>query len=354
MRRAFLTLLVATIPLHWAGTARAQSIQADCVRRTIDSLHATGPWAALRPSVVAMRLAPVRAAGHWGALVDSLRAIYLMAPASIDALAEPQQDAIRAALDTLRAQLVVVEHDPSAMRRGMVSADLWKVGFDVGPRYSLFDNGPMAKVVVTADTSETTRRTVCWLGFSASDVATWARRPALNRLADALTRLDTRWDNFMSHGYSMLPHELLINGLLPRPTLEPPRTQLIVAHPSAATMIAASSWRNLKDSHREDALALEPIGFVRYASQFDSYGGASLLMTFPTTRTMGYGVMLHHSRFGHVAYVRRPRDPDGVRRDGVLMSLDAYRFIAGMADQWKQAKAAALVSCAKVESLCPQ
>ena len=45
-------------------------------------------------------------------------------------------------------------------------------------------------------------------------------------------------------------------------------------------------------------------------------------MTFPSTGRIGSGAMLHAGRLGHVAYVWRPVDADGVRRDGLLMSLE--------------------------------
>jgi hypothetical protein len=77
--------------------------------------------------------------------------------------------------------------------------------------------------------------------------------------------------------------------------------------------------------------------------------GASWLVTFPSSRRIGSGVMLHVSRFGHVAYVRRPVDPDGIHRNGFLLSLDAYRYLTGAAGKWKNLEAAALAAYEKAE-----
>jgi hypothetical protein len=164
----------------------------------------------------------------------------------------------------------------------------------------------------------------------------------------------------MNRGYSMLPHEVFVNGitnrafngLFNRGPLEPPLAQVIVAHPSAATQIVSSSFSTLRGARREDVLALEPIGLVKYFSEYRRYAGVSWLVTFPSAGKMGMGGMFHVSRFGHVAYVRRPVDADGVHRNAFLMSLDAYRFVTGAADKWKKLKAGAITACESQKKLC--
>jgi hypothetical protein len=47
--------------------------------------------------------------------------------------------------------------------------------------------------------------------------------------------------------------------------------------------------------------------------------------------------------------VRRPVDPDGIHRNGFLLSLDAYRYLTGAVGKWKNLEAAALAAYEKAE-----
>lgn len=342
MRHLLCAIVVAAAP--WAST-QAQSFKSDCVRDSAELVR-TGAWSRLRPSEVAKRLAAVRMSGKWSAVADSLRVIYTVKPADISTLTDAQQRSIHAELDTLRQELAAAESDPSVLRKGQIT-DRFAIDFDAGPPvvYTLFLGRRTTQIEVTSSMAADTRRSVCWLGFAASDVVRQAQLRALTDVANALTKLDTRWDNFMERGYSMLPHEVFINGFMPRSALEPPNLQLIVAHPSAGTQIVSSSVRTLRDGRREDVLTLEPLGVVGYGPEHSWYGGVSWVITFPSSGRIGSGAMLHAGRLGHVAYVWRPVDADGKRRDGFLMSLDLYQYLAGAATQWKKLKAGALTSC---------
>jgi len=347
MRRIVGVIAVAIAP--WT-TAHSQTLASDCVRDSAE-LVTKGAWSPLRPSEVAKRLAPVRMAGKWSALADSLRIIYTVTPADISSLGDAQQQAIHAELDTLRQELAAAERDPSVLRKGQIS-DRFAVDFDLGPpvTYTLFLGRRTSQIEMTSSTPAVARRSACWLGFAASDVVRQAQLRALTSVADALTRLDARWDNFMERGYSMLPYEVLINGFMPRRALEPPTYQLIVAHGSAGTQIISSSLRTLRDGRREDVLTLEPLGIIRYGPEHAWYGGLSWIVTFPSTGRIGSGAMLHAGHLGHVAYVWRPVDADGVRRDGLLMSLDLYQYLTGAATKWKKLKAGAVTSCESLKA----
>jgi hypothetical protein len=358
--------LILAVTLLAAALSTAASQQAplgfDCEEDSVKKLADKGAWAPLHRTEVARRLALVRAAGKWGALADSLRDIFAARPADFNGIAPEQRKALEAELDTLRDELADAERDPTAYRLGRISASRFQLAFDMGPpvTYTLFNGRTSDKIVLRDASPPMTRRSVCWLAFAAADVAAQARMRSLTDVAAALHKLDTRWDNFMNHGYSMLPHEVLVNGitnrafngLFNRGPLEPPLAQVIFAHPSAATQIVSSSFRTLRGAHREDVLALEPVGLVGYFSEYRRYAGVSWLVTFPSAGRMGFGGMLHVSRFGHVAYVRRPVDPDGVHRNGFLMSLDAYRFVTGAADKWKKLKAGAITACESDKKVC--
>lgn len=341
--------ILAVVVAPWTS-AYSQTLKSDCVRDSAE-LVTRGPWSALRPSQVAKRLAPVRMSGRWSALADSLRIIYTVKPADISGLADAQQKAIHAELDTLRQELAAAESDPSVLRKGQIT-DRFAVDFDLGPpvTYTLFLGRKATQIEITSSTPPDGRRSVCWLAFAASDVVRQAQLRALTDVANALTKLDVRWDNFLERGYSMLPYEVLINSFMPRPTLEPPTYQLIVAHGSAGTQIISSSLRTLRDGRREDVLTLEPLGIIRYGPEHTWYGGLSWVVTFPSTGRIGSGAMLHAGRLGHVAYVWRPVDADGVRRDGLLMSLDLYQYLTGAATRWKKLKAGAVTSCESLKT----
>jgi hypothetical protein len=331
-----------------AAQAQRDELRFDCVRAQVEGADAAalGVWAPLRPSAVAKRLEKVRVAGRWSALADSLRVIYGSAPAELSALTANERAAIAAELDTLRSELARGEADPVAHLNGAIT-DRFHQTVGMSPlTYTLFSGRRnTTQVSIDSATPQATRRTVCWLGSAASDVVEQYRKDAESLVDVALAKRVKRWDNFMNRGYSMLPHELLINGWLPRKTLEPPSKQLILAHPSAGTMIVASSVKTLRDSHREDVLTLEPIGMVVYNGDRSRYGGASLLLTFPNARGLGVGGMLHLSQLGHVAFVNRPREADGVRRNGLLISLDLYHYVIGAADKWKQLRDKAVQVC---------
>lgn len=351
---SFAALIAAASP---SAASAQQPLGFDCVRDSVELVPASGPWASLHATTVSKRLALVRSAGKWGAIADSLRLFFASAPADFSKLQPNDRDAIQLQLDSLRDELAEAERNPTALRLGKIS-DRFRLRFGMGPpvSYTLF-NGRGATVVVSDSTDQTTRRSVCWLAFAAHDVTSQARLRSITDVAAALHRLDTRWSNFMNRGYSMLPHELLINGwtdalikgLSRGNDLEPPRVQFIVAHPSAGTQVVSATLRTLRDSHREDVLSLEPAGFVVYSAQRSRYVGASWLVTFPSSSRIGSGVMLHVSRFGHVAYVRRPVDPDGIHRNGLLLSLDAYRYLTGAAGMWKNLEAAALAAYERAE-----
>jgi len=115
---------------------------------------------------------------------------------------------------------------------------------------------------------------VCWLAFAAADRRGPGARARITDVAAALHKLDTRWDNFMNRGYSMLPHEVFVNGitnrafngLFNRGPLEPPLAQVIFAHPSAATQIVSSSFSTSAVPGAKTCSRSEPIGLVKYFS----------------------------------------------------------------------------------------
>ena len=357
--------MLAALTLVPLARIEAQSpVELDCVRELVEARPDAelGSWKGFRPSDVARRLTAVRRADRWAGLVDSLRVIYLPSPpgngkapgASLAGLSAQQVSALDAELDSLDMELTAGEHDRQALLRGRVTSKRFDLAFNPATldTYTLFRGRRTTQIRIDADLPENTRRTLCWAAIAAADLATFFGEGARDLLARALAQRVERWDRFTKQGYSMLPHELLINGRLPRPDLEPPRTQLVVLHPSAGTQVIGKGFGPINAMRRQDVLALEPFGVLRYEREFRWYGGASWVIAFPTSGGASNGIMLHLGSLGRAAYVWRAVDADGARRNGVLLSLDLYRYLIGVPDVWKRAKEAAAASCLQSPESC--
>jgi hypothetical protein len=62
--------------------------------------------------------------------------------------------------------------------------------------------------------------------------------------------------------------------------------------------------------------------------------------------------MAHYSPLGRLGFVWRARDADGRRRNAVLLSLDLYRYLTGVADQWKRLEQQSVADCLKDAPAC--
>ena len=346
MRRVIVCLAIALL----ARPAAAQrGIGADCTPALVtgDTVVA---WRALRPDSVRARLAPFVDSLRWSRAASELVAVFATPPANLDALPPADRRTIALQLDSLADELRAIEADPTRLARGLV-AQRFTLAFDddPAPRYTLFDGRVASPVVLTDATPSAARRTVCRLAYAAADLVGAAREPGLARLAAAFARVDSSWDNFMRRGYSMLPLELWVNGKLPRPTLQPPPVQLVLGHVSAGEQMSGPTWNRLR---RDDVLAVEPLGILRYGGNHAWYAGASSVVTFPRTGGVGVGVMLHASRFGRAAWILTPRDSTGRRRSGVLLTLDLYGRLVGVAEQWKAFKVDAERTCRANAQAC--
>jgi hypothetical protein len=196
------------------------------------------------------------------------------------------------------------------------------------------------------------RRTMCWLAQTVGDLTALYGGPARTALADALAKRAARWDSFLRRGYSMTPLELLVNGYMPRPELEPPRTQLVLGHVSPGEQMFSEGSVRLENFRRRTVLVFEPLGFVRYSETFARYMGATVVLAYPDSGGLAPGVMLHHSDVGHVAGLWRP---SGAGRSGggaVLLSLDLYRFRSTAKDQWQTMKEKGTADCLAAVPAC--
>jgi hypothetical protein len=349
-----------------AGAGRAagaQTVEDDCVRERVEASTSLGNWRAFRPSDVAKRFAPLRAAGVWSPIVDSLEAIYLVErataggngpPSTLAGLTDDQRTALFAQLDTLRQELRAGERDTSVALRGMVTVKRFDLASPPIGAFSLklFTGRRTATITITDALASDTRRSICWLAFAAKDLATFFGGPGREALGRALSARVERWDNFMRKGYSMMPHELFINGFIPRPDLEPPPVQFVVVHPSVGAQMVAQDFKSLSQLQRVDVLAVEPAGILVYGPQFRWYAGATWVVTFPASGSAGSGIMLHASPVGRLGYLWLPRDSSGKRHSAVLLTIDLYRHLVGVADKWKKLQQQSISGCLQDAVAC--
>jgi len=341
--------VIALALMPSARTAGAQTANADCLPRTLEAVTAA-PWGELRPSRMAARLKPLMEGGEWVAVGDSLRILYSTASNDWAGLDPAQHATLIAELDSLQAELVAVQRNPDLLARG-VFAERFKPTFLARSREQVLFNGRGETMVlrVTDSLPEATRRGVCWLGWSASDVIAVLRHAGLVRLSTAFHKLDLAWDNYMNHGYSMMPLELLVNGLfVPRAQLEPPNAQIVLGHVSVASQMFATS---LDNANRDEVLAVEPIGYLRYTGDRADYFGASAIMTYPKSGGVGLGAMLHWSKLGHLGVIWQKPQGQG-RRIGALVSMDLYQRIVGASEKLKGMQKDKTGQCLFNEATC--
>ncbi|MEP6689540.1 MAG: hypothetical protein ABJD07_00210 [Gemmatimonadaceae bacterium] len=325
-----------------APLAAQGNVRRDCLADTIARLsegEIGAAWAGRRPGEVWSRLAPLRRQGRWGALADSIAAQFEQAGVTGEI---GRRFAIE--LDSLRIDLGRVERDRDYRLNGGVDTRRFNLSEENDPveRFILFDRAGHADTVEVRDaTPQPIRRAICWTAITARIALVAAADSARWRLVDALERRVKRWDNFRDKGYSMFPLELVLNGActICRPPLEPPRWQVVALHLSPAIELAGQTWN---DRARLDVLALEPLGLIRYNADRTWYAGVSAVATFASNAPTGAGVLAHVGQVGTAGYVFRRRDANGKRRDGVLLSLDLYRFISGLPAAFKQDRGAAV------------
>jgi hypothetical protein len=342
-----------------AAPAGGQDASRDCVRERIGTV--SGAWETLTPAAVDRRLATMRDRNEWSAIADSLRDVFLAgrSPSSLVELPPAARAALLAHWAELRREVAAGDADQAPRRFGRITDRFplaFTSGFDdpAGPKYVLFRNSGADSVVVTDSMAEAARRTVCWFAMAASDVVTHFGAPGREALVKAYNARVVRWDNFFANGYSMLPHELLINGLTPRRDLEPPSVQWIVAHPSAGTQMTLDGGRVALDAfERRDVLALEPIGLLwYYRADRSAYVGPSLLVTFPNSGGAGLGVSAHWSAVGRISYVFNAPRRDGSTGGALMLSTDLYRYLSQRRDEMEKLKQLDLARCLREAQKC--
>jgi hypothetical protein len=119
-------------------------------------------------------------------------------------------------------------------------------------------------------------------------------------------------------------------------SLLPPRTQWVLAHPAVAVEMA---WPRSPALTRIDIITVEPVGYLRYTEERQSYAGLSFLVTLSSALDPGYGALVHMGRTAKFGYVYHRKTDALEAKHGAVFSVDLYKMIAGVPQKLKDAKA---------------
>jgi hypothetical protein len=168
-----------------------------------------------------------------------------------------------------------------------------------------------------------------------------ARLAALQRLDEAVGR----WDDYGKNGQSQFPWELALNSaFFDRREVDPPARQIILLHPAVGVELAGPEVDRLR---RLDVVTLEPLGMIWYNRTRNFYYGFSAIVSLPDDADLGVGGLVHVGKLAKLGFIFRGRDDAGVERNGVLLSVDLYRFLSAMPSRIREAKEAALQGARK-------
>lgn len=153
--------------------------------------------------------------------------------------------------------------------------------------------------------------------------------PGRVAIVEYVTALDKRWENYFNRTPSQFPWELLLNSALykqheQRGYNEPPSSQLILLHPSAAFAYATSG-----DDRLRSALVLEALGYFTRG-----FGGsvAAVWSDRPNQRKVGYAIV---GRWRNTIMIGAAFH--GGADPAVLMGANVERFLTGNAKKVRDA-----------------
>ena len=316
---ALATVVVAAIPSR--PLAAQAAILADC---NGDSLAKRaepefGTLYELTPNRVWGRLVIQRTGRDFAEMGDTARAMFAaLAPSSMDPAMRQRMTAL---LDTLQKELIRTDTDLTFRTSEGPAANLMQI--DEGDPGEPWRIGIGPNVVEIAEsTPEATRRAVCWTALLAGRIAVHGGQTARQEALRVLAARARRWSNFEQSGYSLTPLELFVNGLCGacRPELEPPRTQIILAHMLPSFLVREGGGNRA-------ALTIEGAGVLFYNSSRSSHWGGSLAFAFPTEEKGELGFVLHVSKLGQLG-VTAPLSSFSAKNASLVLSADLYRYIA--------------------------
>jgi hypothetical protein len=150
--------------------------------------------------------------------------------------------------------------------------------------------------------------------------------PQFRLVAKRIETLEAVYDKYLFEGFPMFPWEAAVNSWFlakERIAEGPPRDAIVVLHPAAGIV---SSVDSDSKSDTGSVLSIEPLGWIRYSADYETWYGISLLAVFPADREAGYGVALNYRNFKlGVTY----HDDDTGEYDGaaIFLGMDLYQLL---------------------------
>jgi len=345
--RLILGVVASLLP---AALVQAQlPVNEDCDLGTIRSLTAEqigAGWLARHPDSVYHHMIDRMAADEWLFLVDSIIRDFQK---ESDTAAAEEHRRFRAQLDTLRDELAFAQGQPDFSKFRGSAALVRQIRFRLNrdteeDRFWLFRGFPH-EITITEDDSQDMRRSLCWRALAVdrllSAYGAPARLTALQRLDEAVGR----WDNYGKNGQSQFPWELALNSaFFDRRAIDPPGHQIVLLHPAVGVELAGPEVDRLR---RLDVVTLEPLGMIWYNRTRSFYYGFSTIVSVPDDADIGVGGLVHLGKLAKLGFIFRGRDDAGVERNGVLLSVDLYRFLSAMPSRIREAKEEALQGARK-------
>ena len=152
-------------------------------------------------------------------------------------------------------------------------------------------------------------------------------QPSIVRVARRVEALEAQYDKYLFEGFPMFPWEALINSLvLTKDTIAdgPPRQQLVLMHPSAGVVGATGSG---SATDVGTTLAVEPLGFIWYGDNHDSWYGISVLAVFSEDRDAGVGIGFNYNNF-KLGITWHDYDDEAAYEDPtIFLGIELYQFV---------------------------
>lgn len=205
----------------------------------------------------------------------------------------------------------------------------WKVDSDLSPKETLiFPSKADVRIAIK-----------CPVTSVPNHIADIARLvPVFRKLTDfnsttriewldyAIAQRERQATNLLKNGLTMTPWEMKLNEvfLSSDDAKNGFRQQLILFRPSGGAEI---NMRSRASADLNASLAVEPLGFVRYldTENYDSWWGASALVTSATSGGMGYGLLLRYGNY--TAGISWHKAVDGGGNDAYLfLGIDLYNL----------------------------
>ena len=349
-RLAVSTMLASALMLAPCTAARAQlaapptNLDCDYQRLIPPAPTSLDPaWRPYYPSVQIAVLRPLVDSGGWSVAMDSIRTSFERAAISFGSAAGDAAvfDRFRRQTDSARARLARLATSGSREQYTEERRRLGPMVFNAEVRdgRAVLFRGTPDEIQLTDSSEQGSRRAVCYHAAVMRSVLDRYTQPGRAAAAAVVETKRVSWEHYFERGYSQLPWELFLNSRLARNAadLDPPTRQLILLHPSVGLEVPT---RSIRDLTRQDAVALELLGWITYRNEYRDYLGVSGVVTFTEGLGTGVGPFVHFGRVAKVGYVFRARrtDASGARRqDGVLISVDLYKYLADRKAQVEQA-----------------